>query len=110
MVLCSVVLNLIAIGSSQTSTAIFNVTAPALDLSYTAVIFAHILYGYPLQYVDKRLQYSLGRWSKPVNIIAIVWVVFISTILFFPTTVPITALTMWVLPKPDHLPLPISWL
>ena len=94
VVLCSVVLNLIAIGSAQTATAIFNVTAPALDLSYVAVIFAHLLYGYKLQYVDERVQYSLGRWGKPVNIVAITWVVFISVVLFFPTTIPITVLNM----------------
>ena len=94
--LCSVVLNLIAIGSSQTATAIFNVTAPALDLSYVAVIFAHLLYGYKLKYVDERVQYTLGRWGKPVNIIAITWVVFISVVLFFPTTIPITVLNMYV--------------
>ena len=94
VVACSVILNLIAIGSSQTATAIFNVTAPALDLSYVAVIFAHLLYGYKLDYVDERIQYSLGKWGKPVNIVAITWVVFISVVLFFPTTIPITVLNM----------------
>ena len=116
MVLCSVVLNLIAIGSSQTATAIFNVTAPALDLSYVAVIFAHLLYGYKLDYVDERVQYSLGKWGKPVNILAITWVVFISVVLFFPTTIPITVLNMYVLalamtallPRRHLFPLPFQ--
>lgn len=40
VVLCCTALNLIGIGSTQTIVAIFNITAPALDLSYIAVIFA----------------------------------------------------------------------
>lgn len=95
VVMCAIMLNLIAIGSTQTATAIFNITAPALDLSYVAVIFAHLYYGYKLKFVDESQQYSLGKWGKPVNIIAIIWVCFISVVLFFPTTVPITVLNMY---------------
>lgn len=85
-------LNLIAIGSTATITAIFNVTAPALDLSYIAVIIAHRVYENRVRFIEG--PFTLGRWSKPINTIAVAWVVFISVILFFPTTRPVTALNM----------------
>ena len=92
MVLFCTCLNLIGIGSTQTIISIFNVTAPALDLSYIAVIVAHIVYENRVQFIAG--PYTLGRWSKPVNSIAITWVVFISVILFFPPTRPITPQNM----------------
>jgi len=36
----------------------------------------------------------MGRWSKPVNAIAVAWVLFISIVLFFPPAQPITAVNM----------------
>ncbi|KAL9064763.1 MAG: hypothetical protein Q9157_007715 [Trypethelium eluteriae] len=81
-------LNLIGMGSTQTIVSIFNVTAPALDLSYIAVVVAHIVYAHRVQFIEG--PYTLGRWGRPVNAVAITWVVFISTILFFPTTRPVT--------------------
>lgn len=105
VVLCSVCLNLIAIGSTQTATAIFNITAPALDLSYIAVILAHRIYKHPLKIVQG--QYTLGKWAKPVNYTAIVWVCFVSVILFFPPQVPITVVNMYV-SSPFHSISPAS--
>ena len=85
-------LNLIGIGSTQTVVAIFNITAPALDLSYIAVIVAHLVYEHKVRFVEG--PYSLGTWGKPVNAVAISWVSFISVVLFFPTTRPVTAANM----------------
>ena len=85
-------LNLIGIGSTQTIVAIFNITAPALDLSYIAVIIAHRVYEHRVPFIEG--PYTLGRWSKPVNAMAIGWVVFISVVLFFPPTKPVTATNM----------------
>jgi amino acid transporter len=85
-------LNLIGIGSSETIVSIFNVTAPALDLSYIAVIVAHRVYENRVQYIPG--PYTLGRLSKPINLIAVSWVVFISVVLFFPTVQPVTAANM----------------
>ncbi|KAI5924947.1 amino acid permease, variant [Camillea tinctor] len=85
-------LNLIALGSAQTINGIYGVTAPAMDLSYIAVIGARIYYEKELS-IEKG-PFRLGRWQKPINIIAIVWVMFISVILFFPPTYPVTALNM----------------
>lgn len=91
VVFCSC-LNLIGIGSTLTIVAIFNITAPALDLSYIAVIVAHRVYESRVQFIEG--PYTLGRWSKPVNAIAVSWVCFISVVLFFPTIKPVTATNM----------------
>jgi len=85
-------LNLIGIGSSQTIVAIFNITAPALDLSYIAVIIAHRVYEHRVPFIEG--PYTMGAWSKPVNAIAVTWVVFISIVLFFPPIRPVTAANM----------------
>jgi len=85
-------LNLIGIGSSQTIVAIFNITAPALDLSYIAVIVAHRVYEHRVPFIEG--PYTMGRWSRPVNAIAVVWVLFISVVLFFPPIRPVTATNM----------------
>jgi amino acid transporter len=85
-------LDLIGIGSTQTIVAIFNITAPALDLSYIAVIIAHRVYEHRVPFIEG--PYTMGRWSKPVNLIAVTWVLFISVVLFFPTIKPVTAANM----------------
>ncbi|MCJ1258781.1 hypothetical protein MMC24_006614 [Lignoscripta atroalba] len=92
VVLFSICLDCIGIGSTQTVISIFNITAPALDLSYIAVILAHLVYGNRV--VFREGPYTLGRWGKPVNIVAITWVCFISVVLFFPTVKPVTAANM----------------
>ncbi|EON67913.1 hypothetical protein W97_07410 [Coniosporium apollinis CBS 100218] len=91
VVFCSC-LDLIGIGSTSTIVSIFNVTAPALDLSYVAVIFAHRVYEHRVQFIEG--PYTLGKWSKPVNAVAITWVVFISVVLFFPPVRPVTGSNM----------------
>lgn len=85
-------LNLIGIGSSQTITAIFNLCAPCLDLSYIAVLFAHQIYADKVRFIPG--PFTLGKWSKPLNYLAISWVLFISVVLFFPTAHPVTAANM----------------
>lgn len=85
-------LNLIGIGSTETIIAIFNLCAPCLDLSYVAVLFAHLIYSGEVQFIEG--PFTLGRLSKPMSILAISWVSFISVVLFFPTTKPVTATNM----------------
>lgn len=92
VVICCIALNLIAIGSTQTVVAIFSITAPALDLSYIAVIFARRWYESEIDFIPG--PYTLGKWGKPLNYIAITWVLFISCILFFPPTLPVTPANM----------------
>ncbi|RMY95761.1 hypothetical protein D0861_00532 [Hortaea werneckii] len=85
-------LNLIGIGSSQTIIAIFNLCAPCLDLSYIAVLLAHQIYADKVRFIEG--PFSLGKWSKPLNFLAISWVVFISVVLFCPTSNPVTPTNM----------------
>jgi amino acid transporter len=91
-VIFSSALNLIAIGSTETATAIFNITAPALDVSYISVILAHMIYKHRVKFIEG--PFTLGRWGTPINIISVMWVIFISTVLFFPPTKPVTAANM----------------
>jgi amino acid transporter len=88
---CSI-LTLVAIGSTLTIVAIFSITAPALDISYIAVIVARRVYEDKIQFIPG--PYQMGKWSKPINFIAVVWVCFISVVLFFPPIRPITATNM----------------
>ncbi|KAL4921868.1 amino acid/polyamine transporter I [Aspergillus aurantiobrunneus] len=92
VVLFSIALNCIAIGSTQTATAIFSITAPALDLSYVSVILAHQIYKHQVSFVEG--PFTLGRWGSYVNWVSILWVSFVSTVLFFPPSVPITVENM----------------
>jgi amino acid transporter len=85
-------LNLIGIGSTETIYAIFNLCAPCLDLSYIAVLFAHLIYSGKVQFIEG--PFTLGKFSKPMNILAITWVLFISVVLFCPTYKPVTPTNM----------------
>jgi amino acid transporter len=88
---------LIAIGSTETALAIFSVTAPALDISYVSVILAHQIYKHKVKFIEG--PFTLGRWGTLINYIAVVWVLFISTILFFPSQLPVTPANMY---EPRH--------
>ncbi|PLB53066.1 amino acid permease, partial [Aspergillus steynii IBT 23096] len=92
VVAASILLTTIAIGSTQTATAIFSITAPALDLSYVSVILAHRVYRDRVPFVEG--PFSLGRWRGVINWVSVVWVVFISAVLFFPPKVPVTVVNM----------------
>lgn len=85
-------MNLIALGSVETINGIFASTAPAMDLSYIAVIAARLWYEKEIPI--RKGPFVLGRLQKPINIIAIVWVCFISVILFFPPVSPVTPANM----------------
>lgn len=88
IVVVASLLNLIGIGSTQTIIAIFNITAPALDISYASVILARNIYSHRITFVPG--PYQLGIWRKPLNTITILWVAFISVVLFFPPIRPVT--------------------
>ncbi|KAE8448681.1 hypothetical protein EG329_008896 [Mollisiaceae sp. DMI_Dod_QoI] len=92
IVLFSCALNLIGIGSTLTIVAIFNITAPALDLSYATVILARNIYASRIEF--RPGPYSLGRWQRPLNAVTVTWVFFISVLLLFPTMRPVTAENM----------------
>ncbi|EPE34332.1 hypothetical protein GLAREA_10026 [Glarea lozoyensis ATCC 20868] len=91
-VLFCICMVLIAIGSTQTIVAIFNITAPALDFSYALVILARNIYAHRIKFIPG--PYQLGKWQKPINAITFTWVSFISVVLLFPTVRPVTAVNM----------------
>ena len=76
----------------ETIDSIFNVTAPALDLSYIAVIALRLYYA--KEFTIRKGPFHLGKWQKPINYIAIAWVLFIAVVLFFPTASPVTPANM----------------
>ncbi|GAT24458.1 amino acid permease [Aspergillus luchuensis] len=92
VVFFSICLNCIAIGSTHTATAIFSITAPALDLSYVSVILTHQIYRKQVKFVEG--PFTLGRWGPYINWVSVIWVMFISSVLFFPPTVPVTVSNM----------------
>ncbi len=72
--------------------------AAYVAITSIAVIGLYISYVLPilLRLLVKNFQrgpWHLGRWSKPIGIIAVVWVVFISILFMLPTARPITAVT-----------------
>lgn len=87
-------LNLIGLGSTQTITAIFNLCAPCLDLSYIAVIVARLWYADFRQRVRVAQGPYVPKFRVARNVMATAWVLFISVVLFYPTSNPVTALNM----------------
>ncbi|KAH8592743.1 amino acid/polyamine transporter I [Bisporella sp. PMI_857] len=91
-------LSLIALGSVETINSIFGITAPALDCSYMAVVAFKLYYSdYTKQLTVRKGPFTLGKYSMPINIIALCWTSLITVILLFPTTRPITSTNMYVL-------------
>lgn len=86
-VVCSIVLVLPALWNN---TAYFAATA-------IAVIGLYVAYVTPvfLRLRDKDFQvgpWNLGRWSKPVGWLSVIWVIIICILFILPTTYPITVL------------------
>lgn len=92
VVLVCCLLCLIALGSVETINSIFGITAPALDCSYMAVVALKLYYSDQLDI--RKGPFNLGKWSKPINCIALAWVSLITVVLLFPTTRPVTAVNM----------------
>jgi amino acid permease (GABA permease) len=74
------------------STAYFAVTSIAvigLYIAYVLPTFLRLRQGEAFQ----RGPWHLGRWSRPVGMIAVVWVCFITVLFMLPPTSPVTAET-----------------
>lgn len=88
-VLC-IAINLIALGSTETINAIFNVCAIALDVSYCIPIAGKILF----PKLNRKGPWNLGRFSFAVNSWACMWTAFVTIVFFMPTEMPVTAQNM----------------
>lgn len=82
---CCVLINLIGLGSYTAISAIFNLTAIALDWSYVIPIICKLAYG-----KFERGPFHLGWASKWINYWAIVWTFFVTIIYVQPTIRPVT--------------------
>jgi len=83
--LCCVLINLIGLGSYTAISAIFNLTAIALDWSYCIPIFCK-LFGHRFE----RGPFHLGKASPFINVWACIWTAFVTIIYVMPTIRPVT--------------------
>lgn len=80
-----ILINLIALGSYTAISAIFNLTAIALDWSYCIPIICKLLYG-----KFEQGPFHLGWASVPINLWAVCWTTFVTIIYVMPTIRPVT--------------------
>ncbi|KAL6712923.1 polyamine transporter tpo5 [Lecanora helva] len=80
-----VLINLIGLGSYTAISAIFNLTAIALDWSYCIPVICKLLYG-----KFERGPFHLGWASVPINVWAVTWTTFVTIIYVMPTIRPVT--------------------
>lgn len=81
-----VAVNLLGLVSHTAISAVFNVCTVALNLSYMLPIVCKMVYGR-----FERGPWHLGRWGFVVNLVAVVWNVFMSVVFFLPTNMPVTS-------------------
>ncbi|KAG0243518.1 hypothetical protein BGW41_002058 [Actinomortierella wolfii] len=74
--------------------ALTSAVAIELTLVYTLPPFTRLMFPDPGRTRVPAGPFCLGRWSKPVNILAVTWAGFITIIFCFPTAYPITIETM----------------
>lgn len=67
--------------------AVTSISVIGLYIAYVLPTFLRLLRGADFQ----RGPWHLGRWSRPIGIIAVVWVVFISVLFMLPTASPVEA-------------------
>lgn len=84
-VIICVVINLVGLGSYIAISAIFNLTAIALDWSYCIPIICKMFYG-----KFEHGPWHLGKFSYAINVIAVAWTTFVTVIYILPTILPVT--------------------
>jgi amino acid permease (GABA permease) len=67
--------------------AVTSIAVIGLYIAYVVPTFLRLLQGDRF----RPGPWNLGRWSRPVGIVAVVWVVFITILFMLPTTSPVTA-------------------
>lgn len=81
--------NLIGLGSYAAVSAVFNVAAAVLDLSYAIPIAVKLTFG-----KFERGQWHIRRLGVVNNIYSVFWTAFITVLFFMPTVRPVTALNV----------------
>jgi amino acid permease (GABA permease) len=82
----ALILGLPYLWNSYAYAAVTSIATIGLYIAYVAPTFLRLRQGANFQPGP----WSLGRWSKPVGIIACIWVVFITILFVLPTASPIT--------------------
>lgn len=83
----NILLSLINIGSTVAMEAVFSVCAIATDWSYVVCIAAYLVNADRFQ-IPKG-PFNFGRFSKFINLYAIIWTVFVSIVFVFPNYMPV---------------------
>jgi amino acid transporter len=81
----AIAVNLLGLVSDSAIAAVFNICTVALNVSYLLPIVCKLVYGR-----FERGPWHLGWWSLPLNVVAVVWNLFVSVIFFLPTRMPVT--------------------
>jgi amino acid permease (GABA permease) len=68
-------------------TAVTSIAVIGLYIAYMLPVFLRLLQGNRFE----RGPWHLGRWSRPVGVVAVAWTVVISVLFMLPTTSPVTA-------------------
>jgi amino acid transporter len=82
----ALILGLPYLWNSAAYAAVTSIATIGLYIAYVTPTFLRLRQGSNFQ----RGPWHLGRWSKPIGIIAIVWVIFITILFILPTASPIT--------------------
>ncbi len=81
----ALILGLPYLGNSTAYAAVTSIATIGLYIAYVSPTFLRLRQGSNF----KRGPWHLGRWSYPVGIIAVIWVVFITILFMLPTASPI---------------------
>ncbi|GAA5897682.1 hypothetical protein JCM6882_000067 [Rhodosporidiobolus microsporus] len=92
-VLLAFILALPSLGSSVAFTAVTSIATIGLYVSY-AIPIAILAISHEHFQQNLRGPFSLGRWSRPVAIIAVCYVLFITVVFCLPTVTPIDSQTL----------------
>jgi amino acid transporter len=82
----ALILGLPYLGNSTAYAAVTSIAVIGLYVAYVLPTFLRLRLGSSFQ----RGPWHLGRWSRPIGIIAVTWVVIITVLFMLPTTSPIT--------------------
>ncbi|HEX5117157.1 MAG TPA: amino acid permease [Pseudonocardiaceae bacterium] len=85
-VVCAFVLTLPALWNTTAYVAVTSIAAVGLYVAYVIPVFLRVLKGDRFD----RGPWHLGRWGRPVGIVASIWVVFIFVLFMLPTVSPVS--------------------
>jgi amino acid transporter len=86
-VVCSFVLAIPSVWNFAAYLAVTSIATIGLYLAYVLPILLRLIAGKDFEHGP----WHLGAWSKPIGIIAVIWVAFISVLFLLPTSNPVTA-------------------